>query len=95
MKADREQVLLGAIDILTHPELPFELSGTKLYGKTKTEREETDMDADCRIYQLSNETGSGKITAKIGYENPNKFTSAFKKTYGVTPTEFKKRCPIG
>ena len=46
MKADREQVLLGAIDILTHPELPFELSGTKLYGKTKTEREETDMDAD-------------------------------------------------
>ena len=63
MKADREQVLLGAIDSLTHPELPFELSGTKLYVKTKTEREETDMDADCRIYQLSNETGSGKITA--------------------------------
>ena len=44
---------------------------------------------------LETELTVGEIAAKIGYENPNKFTSAFKKTYGVTPTEFKKRCPIG
>lgn len=31
-----------------------------------------------------------EIAAEIGYENPNKFTSAFKSTYGVTPTDFKR-----
>lgn len=32
-----------------------------------------------------------EIAGIIGYENPNKFTSAFKKTYGITPTAFRKR----
>lgn len=31
-----------------------------------------------------------EIAAQIGYENPNKFTSAFKSFYGVTPTELRK-----
>ena len=31
-----------------------------------------------------------EIASKIGYENPNKFTSAFKETYGSSPTEFRK-----
>ena len=26
----------------------------------------------------------------IGYTNPNKFTSAFRGEYGMTPTEYKK-----
>lgn len=30
------------------------------------------------------------IANNIGYENPNKFTSAFKDAYGVTPTDFRK-----
>lgn len=30
------------------------------------------------------------IANKIGYENPNKFTSAFKDLCGVTPTDFRK-----
>ena len=35
------------------------------------------------------------IAAKIGYENPNKFTSAFHKFYGVSPMEYRKKCPNG
>ncbi len=31
-----------------------------------------------------------EIANMIGYENPNKFTSAFREVYGVTPTEFRK-----
>lgn len=31
-----------------------------------------------------------EIATKIGYENPNKFTSAFKSVYGVPPTDFRK-----
>lgn len=32
----------------------------------------------------------GEIAVKIGYTNPNKFTSAFRAEYGMTPTEYKK-----
>lgn len=31
-----------------------------------------------------------EIAAKIGYTNPNKFTSAFRSAYGVPPTVYKK-----
>lgn len=31
-----------------------------------------------------------EIANKIGYENPNKFTSAFREVYGISPTEFRK-----
>lgn len=31
-----------------------------------------------------------EIASRIGYENPNKFTSAFREVYGVSPTEFRK-----
>lgn len=31
-----------------------------------------------------------EIASKIGYENPNKFTSAFKEMYGSSPTEYRK-----
>lgn len=30
------------------------------------------------------------IATKIGYENPNKFTSAFKSKYGIPPTGYRK-----
>ena len=29
----------------------------------------------------------GEIALQIGYQNPNKFTSAFRTEYGMTPTE--------
>lgn len=32
----------------------------------------------------------GEIAAEIGYTNPNKFTSAFRAEYGMTPTEYQK-----
>ena len=32
----------------------------------------------------------GEIAVEIGYTNPNKFTSAFRAEYGMTPTEYKK-----
>lgn len=31
-----------------------------------------------------------EIAAAVGYESPGKFATAFKKTYGMTPREFKK-----
>ncbi len=36
----------------------------------------------------------GEIATEIGYTNPNKFTSAFRGEYGMTPTEYKKECLI-
>lgn len=36
----------------------------------------------------------GEIANRIGYENPNKFTSSFKAVYGVTPSEFRKGVPL-
>lgn len=39
---------------------------------------------------LETESSVTEIASKIGYENPNKFTSAFKETYGSSPTEFRK-----
>jgi AraC-like DNA-binding protein len=31
-----------------------------------------------------------EIAEKIGYANPNKFTSAFCSEYGMSPTQYKK-----
>ena len=36
-----------------------------------------------------------EIAHRVGYENPNKFSSAFREAYGLTPTEYRKRCPMG
>ena len=33
----------------------------------------------------------GEIAEKIGYLNPNKFTSAFRAEYGIPPTSFRKK----
>lgn len=35
------------------------------------------------------------IAHRIGYENPNKFSSAFREVYGMTPTAYRKTCPNG
>ena len=33
----------------------------------------------------------GEIALQIGYQNPNKFTSAFRTEYGMSPTEYRKK----
>ena len=35
------------------------------------------------------------IAHRVGYENPNKFSSAFRQVCGMTPTEYRNGCPIG
>ena len=44
----------------------------------------------CKKLLLETELSVTEIASKIGYENPNKFTSAFKGMYGCSPTEFRK-----
>lgn len=46
-----------------------------------------------RAEQLLQETELtiGEIAAGIGYENPNKFTAAFGKEYGMSPGAFRRR----
>ncbi len=36
-----------------------------------------------------------EIAHRVGYENPNKFSSAFRAFCGMTPTECRKMCPNG
>jgi len=36
-----------------------------------------------------------EIAAKVGYGNPNKFTSAFKSVYGIPPTVLRKSVQTG
>ena len=43
-----------------------------------------------RISLLETALSVTEIASKIGYENPNKFTSAFKEMYGSSPTEYRK-----
>lgn len=31
-----------------------------------------------------------EISGKLGYENPNKFSTAFKEIIGLSPTEYRK-----
>lgn len=42
-----------------------------------------------RLLLESNNTIT-EIAENIGYENPNKFTSAFKKEYGISPSDYRK-----
>ena len=33
----------------------------------------------------------GEIALQVGYQNPNKFTSAFCAEYGIPPTAYRKK----
>ena len=37
----------------------------------------------------------GEIASQIGYTNPNKFTSAFRSEYGMSPSEYRKNVQTG
>ena len=47
--------------------------------------------------KLLTETDStvAEIARRIGYENPNKFSSAFRQFFGMTPTQYRKMRLIG
>lgn len=36
-----------------------------------------------------------EIARRVGYENPNKLSTAFRAAYGQTPTQYRKQCPNG
>nr|WP_294696278.1 aminotransferase class V-fold PLP-dependent enzyme [uncultured Blautia sp.] len=57
----KKQVLSNAIDILINQgNLPEKLDDTRLYGEVL--EDDDALKTDCRVYQLSNETGNGQIT---------------------------------
>lgn len=64
MSALKKQAISNVIDILTtQTDLMSEFEGTKLYGETEEEKD--NPRSDCKVYKLSNETGTGRIT---GYQ---------------------------
>lgn len=59
--------------------------GTSIYAYLRT----------CRLQMaqkllLGEELSITEIAARVGYENPNKFSSAFKTEFGISPTEYRK-----
>lgn len=59
--------------------------GTSVYSYLRTYRLQV-----AKKLLLETELSVTEIASKIGYENPNKFTSAFKEMYGSSPTVFRK-----
>lgn len=58
--------------------------GTSVYAYLKTYRLQ-----EAQKLLLRTENSVAEIAVDIGYENPNKFATAFKKEYGMSPTEFR------
>ena len=84
---------------VTIPELAqrFELSPTALKNGFK-EVYGTSIYAWLRAYRLqtaqqllkNSALSIAAVAAEIGYENPNKFSSAFKQEFHISPTEYRK-----
>lgn len=62
-----------------------EVYGTSIYAYLRTYRLQV-----AQKMLLETKLSVTEVANKIGYENPNKFTSAFKEIYGASPTEFRK-----
>lgn len=69
MLMQKKQMLTEAVDILEmQNSLPLEFEGAKLYGNAQ--ESENEVSADCKVYQLSNETGTGEDNRLSGiYRN--------------------------
>lgn len=62
----------------------------KHYNKTfMQKRTEARMSAACILLQ-DNKKGIAAIAEELGYSSPEHFTNAFKHTFNMTPTEFRK-----
>lgn len=59
--------------------------GTSIYAYLKIYRLQV-----AQKFLLNTKYSIAEIADKVGYENPNKFTTAFKKEYGISPTDFRK-----
>ncbi|MGX8701169.1 helix-turn-helix transcriptional regulator [Caproiciproducens sp.] len=59
--------------------------GTSIYAYLRTYRLQT-----AQKLLMETKLPVAEIAHKVGYENPNKFSAAFKGLYGSTPTEFRK-----
>ena len=59
--------------------------GTSVYSYLRTYRLQV-----AQKMLLETDLSVTEIAGKIGYENPNKFTSSFKEKYGSSPTKFRK-----
>ena len=64
--------------------------GTSLYAYLRGYRLQT-------AQKLLQETGDSVavIAHRVGYENPNKFSSAFRQMHAMTPLEYRRRCRNG
>lgn len=62
-----------------------DIYGESIYSYVKNYR----LQVAQRLLLESNSTIT-EIAEDIGYKNPNKFTSAFKKEYGIAPSEYRK-----
>ncbi|MFT3982390.1 MAG: AraC family transcriptional regulator [Lachnospiraceae bacterium] len=61
MTSQSGEIISNALDILSQAELPAFFEGTKLYGNVK--EDQSALRSDCKVYKMSNETGTGRITA--------------------------------
>ena len=52
-------------------------------------RKEYKMQAAARLLKMTDKSVT-EIAALVGYENPNKFSSAFKKMFARSPREYRK-----
>ena len=43
---------------------------------------------------LETELSVAEIAHQVGYENPNKFSTAFKSVYEITPTQFRNNIKL-
>lgn len=64
--------------------------GSPIYSYMKSYR----MQAAMVLLKNSSESIT-EIAAKMGYDNPSKFSEVFKKEFGVLPSDFRKKCPNG
>ena len=59
--------------------------GCSIYSYMKTYRVQA-----ARVQLIETDLSITEIAADMGYENPSKFSEAFKKELGITPSEFRK-----
>lgn len=59
--------------------------GVSIYSYMRTYR----MNAAAVLLRRENQS-IGQIAAAMGYENPSKFSAAFKEVIGITPSEYRK-----
>ena len=55
----------------------------------------SEMDGIAQKLLTETDSTIAEIAHQIGYENPNKFSSAFRQSLGMTPTQYRKMRPIG